>query len=47
MGSEFEVVVLWPDKLDCVEPQGGWFEGTAYPDGSVQDGKYAELAGGG
>ena len=22
----------------------GWFEGTVYPDGSIQDGKYAELA---
>ena len=30
-----------------VEPQGGWLEGTVYPDGSIQDGKYVELARGG
>ena len=27
-----------------VEPVCGWFEGTVYPDGSLRDGKFAELA---
>jgi hypothetical protein len=30
-----------------VEPVGGSFEGTVYPDGSIQDGKFTELARGG
>jgi len=30
-----------------VRPEGGWFEGTVYPDGSYRDGRFKELARGG